>query len=74
MKPSDVDGLTYSILLYGNGPGHSIPRPAPSNQSEVEKNAMHSSAVPRQWATHGGEDVPVYALVSLVFCYFNQKT
>lgn len=24
---------------------------------------MHGSAVPRQWATHGGEDVPVYAQV-----------
>lgn len=22
---------------------------------------MHGAAVPRQWATHGGEDVPVYS-------------
>lgn len=62
-KPSDMDGLPYSSLLYGNGPGYTSPRAIPSNNSEEEKNAVHGSAVPRQWATHGGEDVPVYAQV-----------
>ncbi|XP_063233619.1 alkaline phosphatase, tissue-nonspecific isozyme-like [Bacillus rossius redtenbacheri] len=71
-KPSDVDGLPYSTLLYGNGPGHAQPRAAPSNYSSEaeEKNSVHGSAVPRQWATHGGEDVPVYAqgpLASVLF-------
>lgn len=54
---SDVDGRPYTTLLYGNGPGYSSPRV--DNSSGV--NAVHGSAVPRQWATHGGEDVPVYA-------------
>jgi hypothetical protein len=66
-KMSDVDGLPYSTLLYGNGPGFSQPRPIPSNSSSSEvagRNSVHGAAVPRQWATHGGEDVPIYAQVS----------
>ncbi|XP_066996071.2 alkaline phosphatase, tissue-nonspecific isozyme [Anabrus simplex] len=59
-KVSDVDGLPYSTLLYGNGPGFAEPRQIPSNMSS-ERNTAHGAAVPRQWATHGGEDVPVYA-------------
>lgn len=60
---SDIDGLPYSTLLYGNGPGYSSPRAIPSNTTtnNNERNAVHGSAAPRQWATHGGEDVPVYA-------------
>lgn len=63
IKVSDIDGLPYSTLLYGNGPGYSSPRAVPSNMTtnNNERNAVHGSAVPRQWATHGGEDVPVYA-------------
>ncbi|XP_071446775.1 alkaline phosphatase-like, partial [Hetaerina americana] len=58
-KVSDVDGLPYTTLLYGNGPGYGR-----ENLSAVDtstKNVVQQSAVPRQWATHGGEDVPVYA-------------
>jgi alkaline phosphatase len=65
-KMSDIDGLPYSTLLYGNGPGFSQPRPVPSNSSSSEmagRNSVHGAAVPRQWATHGGEDVPIYAQV-----------
>lgn len=64
VKPSDVDGLPYSTLLYGNGPGHSAEhRLVPMlNATDAEThNRLHGAAVPRQWATHGGEDVPVYA-------------
>lgn len=69
---SDIDGFPYSTLLYGNGPGYSNPRAVPRNFTSVaeERNLVHGSAVPRQWATHGGEDVPVYAqgpLASIVF-------
>ncbi|XP_014246448.1 alkaline phosphatase-like [Cimex lectularius] len=60
-KVSDVDGLPYWTLLYGNGPGYTSPRAVPANLTGAEKNSVHSSAVPRQWATHGGEDVPVMA-------------
>ncbi|XP_052122782.1 uncharacterized protein LOC127749287 [Frankliniella occidentalis] len=30
-------------------------------EDEEARNRVHASAVPRQWATHGGEDVPVYS-------------
>ncbi|KAL6957376.1 alkaline phosphatase, partial [Sarracenia purpurea var. burkii] len=69
-KVSDVDNMPYSTLLYGNGPGFSVPRMIPTNLSVEEKNAVHGAAVPRKWATHGGEDVPVYAagpLASMLF-------
>ncbi|CAH2047067.1 unnamed protein product, partial [Iphiclides podalirius] len=60
---SDIDGLHYTTLLYGTGPGHSEPRSVPTNNTySAPVDAVHAAAVPRQWATHGGEDVPVYAL------------
>ncbi|KAL0880096.1 hypothetical protein ABMA27_002586 [Loxostege sticticalis] len=62
---SDIDGLRYTTLLYGTGPGHSEPRALPLNataSNTAPADAVHASAVPRQWATHGGEDVPIYAL------------
>lgn len=59
---SDIDGLRYTTLLYGTGPGHSEPRVLPVNSTGSAADAVHASAVPRQWATHGGEDVPIYAL------------
>lgn len=63
-KPSDVDGLPYSTLLYANGPGHSTDHrlvPMANSTGTEAHNELHGAAVPRQWATHGGEDVPVYA-------------
>uniref|UniRef100_A0A2A4ITJ3 alkaline phosphatase n=1 Tax=Heliothis virescens TaxID=7102 RepID=A0A2A4ITJ3_HELVI len=62
---SDIDGLRYTTLLYGTGPGHSEPRALPLNtttSTAASADAVHAAAVPRQWATHGGEDVPIYAL------------
>lgn len=62
---SDIDGLRYTTLLYGTGPGHSEPRALPLNttaSAAASADAVHAAAVPRQWATHGGEDVPIYAL------------
>ncbi|CAH0399763.1 unnamed protein product [Chilo suppressalis] len=62
---SDIDGLRYTTLLYGTGPGHSEPRALPLNttaSAPANVDAVHAAAVPRQWATHGGEDVPIYAL------------
>nr|CAD7201229.1 unnamed protein product [Timema douglasi] len=71
-KMSDMDSFPYSTLLYGNGPGYTQPRTVPSNYTSEseERNSVHGSAVPRQWATHGGEDVPVFAqgpLASVLF-------
>ncbi|XP_068634039.1 alkaline phosphatase-like [Battus philenor] len=60
---SDFDDLPYTTLLYGTGPGHSEPRSLPINSTNsIPTDAVHAAAVPRQWSTHGGEDVPVYAL------------
>nr|XP_022913120.1 alkaline phosphatase-like isoform X2 [Onthophagus taurus] len=71
-KVSDIDGQPYSTILYGNGPGFSNPRIIPLNTTGFvdDKNQVHTSAVPRQWATHGGEDVPVYALGPLATTLF----
>lgn len=71
-KVSDIDGQPYSTLLYGNGPGYSTPRTIPINTTtqNEDRNQVHGSAVPRQWATHGGEDVPVYALGPLATTLF----
>lgn len=62
---SDIDGFRYTTLLYGTGPGHSEPRALPLNSTSSSADAVHAAAVPRQWATHGGEDVPIYALGNL---------
>lgn len=67
---SDIDGLRYTTLLYGTGPGHSEPRALPLNttaSAAASADAVHAAAVPRQWATHGGEDVPIWALGN--FCF-----
>lgn len=57
-KPSDIDDLPYTTLLYGNGPGYGV-----TKQDGVisGKNTIQAAAVPRVWATHGGEDVPIFA-------------
>ncbi|XP_044757867.1 alkaline phosphatase-like [Coccinella septempunctata] len=71
-KVSDIDGQPYTTILYGNGPGFAIPRIVPMNTTTAteDKNQVHGSAVPRQWGTHGGEDVPVYALGPLATILF----
>ncbi|PNF19205.1 hypothetical protein B7P43_G09519 [Cryptotermes secundus] len=66
-KLSDVDGKPYSTLLYGNGPGYSVPRSVPHGNY---RDVVQAAAIPRTWSTHGGEDVPVFAvgpLSSLLF-------
>ncbi|RZC39901.1 Alk phosphatase domain containing protein, partial [Asbolus verrucosus] len=71
-KVSDIDGQPYTTILYGNGPGYATPRIVPMNTTTAseDRNQVHGSAVPRQWATHGGEDVPVYALGPLATTLF----
>ncbi|RZF47862.1 hypothetical protein LSTR_LSTR010652 [Laodelphax striatellus] len=66
---SDVDGIPYSTLLYGAGPGYTAPRATPLNGSSQQ--ALHEAAVPRQWSTHGGEDVPVFARGPLAKALFS---
>lgn len=56
-KNSDVDNIPYTTLLYTNGPGYANDR-----NPTVGKDAIQTAAVPRNWATHGGEDVPVFTI------------
>ncbi|XP_066581902.1 alkaline phosphatase-like [Prorops nasuta] len=67
-KPSDVDGQPYTTLLYSNGPGYKFPR---SIIREAGKDSMQSAGVPRAWATHGGEDVAVFAIGPLATVLFS---
>lgn len=71
-KISDVDFKPYTTILYGNGPGYSSSRVVPLNTTSQteDRNQVHGSAVPRSWGTHGGEDVPVYALGPLATILF----
>lgn len=75
---SDIDGLRYTTLLYGTGPGHSEPRALPlnttSSSAAAVADAVHAAAVPRQWATHGGEDVPIWALGKILLRKFRLLT
>ncbi|XP_069689290.1 alkaline phosphatase-like isoform X3 [Periplaneta americana] len=67
-KVSDVDGKPYTTLLYGNGPGYSSPRTVPRGNS---RDMVQGAAVPRTWSTHGGEDVPVFAMGPLASVLFS---
>lgn len=71
-RVSDIDGQPYTTVLYGNGPGFATPRIVPMNITSAteDRNQVNAAAVPRQWATHGGEDVPVYALGPLATTLF----
>lgn len=63
---SDEDFLPYTTLLYGNGPGFqhqtSGLRPDISQDDLLDVNYRHASAVPRDSAAHGGEDVGLWAV------------
>ncbi|XP_018346804.1 PREDICTED: LOW QUALITY PROTEIN: uncharacterized protein LOC108751228 [Trachymyrmex septentrionalis] len=67
-KVSDVDGQPYTTLLYSNGPGYIHPR---NILREAGKDSIQTSGVPRAWATHGGEDVPVFAVGPLANALFS---
>ncbi|MFZ5453469.1 MAG: alkaline phosphatase [Thermodesulfobacteriota bacterium] len=67
-KPTDpptltrgADGLPFTTLLYGNGPGYVCPRPDLTGVDTSAPTYRQQSAVP--WASdgHSGEDVPIYA-------------
>ncbi|KZC03755.1 Alkaline phosphatase, tissue-nonspecific isozyme, partial [Dufourea novaeangliae] len=67
-KVSDVDGQPYTTLLYSNGPGYTQPR---NILREAGKDSIQTAGVPRAWATHGGEDVPVFAIGPLANVLFS---
>ncbi|XP_039301587.1 alkaline phosphatase, germ cell type-like [Nilaparvata lugens] len=53
----------------GRVPATRRPRATPLNGSSQQ--ALHEAAVPRQWSTHGGEDVPVFAKGPLAKALFS---
>lgn len=63
---SDLDGKPYTTLLYGNGPGYAQTTPTGRHDltgfNTQDINFVQQAAVPRKYETHGGEDVPVYAI------------
>ncbi|XP_072760654.1 alkaline phosphatase [Anoplolepis gracilipes] len=67
-KLSDIDGQPYTTLLYSNGPGYTQPR---TILREAGKDSIQTAGVPRAWATHGGEDVPVFAVGPLASTLFS---
>ncbi|XP_033309172.1 alkaline phosphatase, tissue-nonspecific isozyme-like [Bombus bifarius] len=67
-KVSDLDGQPYTTLLYSNGPGYTQPR---NILREAGKDSIQTAGVPRAWATHGGEDVPVFAIGPLANVLFS---
>ncbi|XP_046377254.2 alkaline phosphatase-like [Haliotis rufescens] len=65
---SGSDGLPYTSLLYGNGPGYDVVdnggtfgRPNLTDTDTEERLYRQQSAVPLDAETHGGEDVGIYA-------------
>lgn len=62
---SNVDGMPYTSLMYSSGPGYAKSangRPNITNLNTADKNYLQQATVPRSTATHGGEDVGVYAV------------
>ncbi|XP_071995662.1 alkaline phosphatase, germ cell type-like isoform X2 [Engystomops pustulosus] len=56
------DGLPYTSLLYGNGPGYKIVNGSRENISTVNIGEYRQqTAVPLSSETHGGEDVAIMA-------------
>lgn len=67
-KPTDpptftraTDGLPFTTLLYGNGPGYVSPRPDLTGVDTTAPTYRQQSAVPLASDAHSGEDVPIYA-------------
>ncbi|XP_058490383.1 alkaline phosphatase, tissue-nonspecific isozyme [Solea solea] len=59
-----TDIQPYTILMYGNGPGHKLingSRPDIRNVNTKTKDYVQLAAVPTESATHSGEDVAVLA-------------
>ncbi|XP_064611812.1 alkaline phosphatase, tissue-nonspecific isozyme-like [Liolophura sinensis] len=57
-----TDGKPMTTLLYGNGPGYSVPRPDLTGVDTTDKDYKQQSAVGKSSETHGGEDVSVHAI------------
>ncbi|CAK9299607.1 unnamed protein product [Gordionus sp. m RMFG-2023] len=63
---SDIDNMPYASLNYGNGPGGINTKfTHRQNLTNLELGGidyLHQAAVPLTEESHGGEDVPIYAM------------
>lgn len=66
------DNVPYTTLLYGTGPGFNITaigenasRTNPTESDTSSFNYAFQSTALRDSASHGGEDVPIYAIGKL---------
>jgi alkaline phosphatase len=66
----DEDGLTYTPLLYGNGPGFIKNRTYNLlTEHTINLDYKQESAVPLAYESHGGEDVTIYAAGPMSFLF-----
>ncbi|CAC5370935.1 E3.1.3.1 [Mytilus coruscus] len=59
-----LDGMPYTTLSYGNGPGVNFTSGKRPNLTNVDTTAFDyipQAAVPVEYETHGGEDVPIFS-------------
>ncbi|XP_066462365.1 alkaline phosphatase, tissue-nonspecific isozyme-like [Eleutherodactylus coqui] len=64
LEKSEVDGMPYTAILYGNGPGFKVQggkRENITGMNTADAKYMAQSAVPLKSETHGGEDVAIFA-------------
>ncbi|MFU8816990.1 MAG: alkaline phosphatase [Pseudomonadales bacterium] len=58
----DSEGRPYTTLGYANGPGHLTVIPDLSDVDTTALDYLQLATVPLSSETHGGEDVPAYAV------------
>lgn len=58
----DRNGLPYTTLGYANGPGARAARPDLTAIDTTSPDYLQEATVPLDSETHGGEDVPVFAI------------
>ncbi|KAF6024776.1 ALPL [Bugula neritina] len=57
---TDSNGHYYTVVSYGNGPGHkSVPQNYTDEYFDVDR--VYESVFPLDSETHGGEDVQIFA-------------
>ncbi|XP_063409466.1 alkaline phosphatase-like [Mytilus trossulus] len=59
-----LDGMPYTTLNYANGPGVNFTsgkRPNLTNVDTTSFDYIPQAAVPVEYETHGGEDVPIFS-------------
>jgi len=55
------DGLPYTTLGYGNGPGALAMKEAPRSEPDTSPRARQQAGIPMKSETHSGEDVVLFA-------------